>query len=742
MTTVYGAWVPNSTTTARMRLRCDYTVPTPSAGQTSITVTGTVYIEVRYGLSDSNNTFTWGGTLIAAGSSSKNINVATDGAQSLHTFSQAVTLSSGTQSKSLSFTLRGVEYVGSSNVAQLNFNVTIPAKVVNPPAAPSAFNFARVSDTRHDATWSATSTSTAPIDSFEIGRYRKGSGTTDYPIIATVSGSARAWSDTSTIANDVYDWRIRSVNAAGVSAWTYPPNDVWTTPAAATNVQLVKSGTDVTVSWTINARDATHQDLRIKSSSDGGLTWSAYSWIPGHTAFGPTINSRVVSGLSGAQIHKIGVVSAVTTPTTLYGYSADSAALQLLTPPLAPLILGPSGVISTQQAAVFLWDHQPVDSTAQTAAEVRHQPAGGSWTTASVATAETFTRAAGYFSPGVIEYQVRTKGQHATYGPWSSTYSFTVAAPPAVTINTPAGGAAISSNRLTLGISFSDPQGAAMTGWTADLYQGATLLESRSGIGSTSSIAFNTLLADSTAISANVRATSGTGLTSAIATWSGTTDFLEPPAPSITGVWSEEDGVTTLAINNPMGNGTTTSNPVSARIERTIDEGETWQIVADGLPINAGLGDDQVSLNTNAWYRVFSISAQGTETASSVIQVLTDTKKVVWLNSLDGQTRVKLYYNLSVSWSEPNDVVFEDYFGDKYPTEHIGIREHLNITVSAVLMNQESIWALQQLKKQRFIYRDFDGQTMTVVMDPSGIARARGIKVLRPVTLQLTKVGD
>jgi len=317
-----------------------------------------------------------------------------------------------------------------------------------------------------------------------------------------------------------------------------------------------------------------------------------------------------------------------------------------------------------------------------------------------------------------------------------------VAAPPAVTINTPAGGAAISSNRLTLGISFSDPQGAAMTGWTADLYQGATLLESRSGIGSTSSIAFNTLLADSTAISANVRATSGTGLTSAIATWSGTTDFLEPPAPSITGVWSEEDGVTTLAINNPMGNGTTTSNPVSARIERTIDEGETWQIVADGLPINAGLGDDQVSLNTNAWYRVFSISAQGTETASSVIQVLTDTKKVVWLNSLDGQTRVKLYYNLSVSWSEPNDVVFEDYFGDKYPTEHIGIREHLNITVSAVLMNQESIWALQQLKKQRFIYRDFDGQTMTVVMDPSGIARARGIKVLRPVTLQLTKVGD
>ena len=740
MTTVYGSWAPNSTTNQRMRLRLDYTVPTPTVGQTSITVTGNIYVEARYSFVDANNTFTWSGSLFSSGSSTKNINVATDGAQLIHTFSQAVTLTNSAQGKTVAFSLSGIEYVGTSVVATLSTTISVPAKALNPPAAPTSFVMSRVSDTRHDGTWLATSTSSAPIDSFEIGRYRLSNGNADYPNIANPDGAARSFSDTGTIADDLMEWRIRSVNNAGSSAWAYS-NDLWSTPAAASNVVLTKSGTDVTVTWQVNARDADSQDLRIKSSSDGGLTWSAYSLISGHTGLASTVTSRVVSGLSGAQIHKIGVVTRVNTPS-LSSNSADSAALQLSAPPLAPLVLGPSGVISTQQAAVFLWDHQPVDSTAQTAAEVRHQPAGGSWTTASVTTAETFTRAAGYFSPGVIEYQVRTKGQHATYGPWSSTHSFTVAAPPAVTITSPAGGAAISSNRLSLGINYTDAQGASMTNWYAELWQGAVLVETKVGSGSTSLITFDYLLPDATAISAKVSATSGTGLTSALATWSGTTDFLEPPVPSITGVWSEEDGITSLVISNPMGNGTTTSNPVAARVERTIDEGETWEVVADMLPLNAGLGDDKVSLNTYAWYKVFSISAQGTETASPVIEVLTSTKKVVWLNSLDGQTRVKLYYNLTVSWSEPNDVVFEDYFGDKYPTEHIGIREHVNITVSAVLMNQESIWGLQQLKKQRFIYRDFDGQRMTVVMDPSGIARARSIKVLRPVSLQLTKVGD
>lgn len=741
MPTTYGAWAPNSTTNQRMRLRLDYTIPTPTAGQTSITVSGNVYVEARYSFVDANNTFTWSGSLFSSGSSTENINVATDGAQLIHSFSQAVTLTNAPQGKTVAFSLSGIDYVGSSVVATLAATLSVPAKVVGVPAAPSAFVMSRVSDTRHDGTWNATSTSSNPIDRFEIGRYRLSNGNSDYDPIADPDGAARSFSDTATLANDVMEWRIRSVNAAGASAWVYS-NDIWTTPAAASNVSLTKSGTDGIVNWVINARDADSQDLQLRSSSNGGATWSSWANISGHTGLAPTVVNRTVAGLSGAQIHQVRVVSTVTTPTTLSSYSAQSNTLQLAAPPLAPLVIGPSGVVSTTSSSVFRWDHRDVDGTAQTAAELRHKPAGGSWTTVSVTTAEEYTRAAGYFAPGVINYEIRTKGQHADFGPWTATQSFTVASPPSVAITSPAGGAAINSNRLTLGLNYSDAQGAVMTSWHGELYQGTTLVETKQGTGATTTITFDYLIPDNTAISAKVWATSGTGLTSAQASWSGTTDFLEPPVPTITGVWSEEDGITTLAISNPMGNGTTTSNPVSARVERTIDEGETWQVIADGLPLNAGLGDDKVSLNSYAWYRVFSISAQGTETASAVIEVLTSTKKVVWLNSLDSQTRIKLYYNLAVSWSEPNDVVFEDYFGSIYPTEHVGIREHVNITVSAVLMNQESIWGLQRLKKERFVYRDFDGQTMTVVMDASGIARSRGIKVLRPITLQLTKVAD
>ena len=145
MTTVYGSWVPNSTSNQRMRLRVDYTVPSPSAGQTSITVTGSVRACARYSYEDVNNVFAWSGTLLGSGSTSKNIEVATDGEQVIHTFSVTVPLTDTAQDEYVNFSLTGIDYVGSSVVASVTASVTIPARVYFAPNAPSGETVTRIS---------------------------------------------------------------------------------------------------------------------------------------------------------------------------------------------------------------------------------------------------------------------------------------------------------------------------------------------------------------------------------------------------------------------------------------------------------------------------------------------------------------------------------------------------------------------------------------------------------------------
>lgn len=706
MTTVYGAWVPNGTTNQRMRLRVDYTVPTPTAGQTSITVTGSVYVEAGYSFNDSSNTFAWSGSLLGSGSTAKSINVATGGAQQIHTFSQAVTLTDEAQSKYVSFSLTGVDYVGASNVASVTATMTIPAKVVSPPNAPTGATVTRVSDARHDLAWSVSTSGTQPVTSFDLERWSLSTNT--YASIGSQPGAARAYSDTGTGADNEYEWRIRSRNAAGVSAWTYFPV-VWTTPDAPTNVVANRVGSDLVVSWTINALDATHQDLRSQSSTDGGVTWSAWSWITGHTAFSKTLTTRTVTGgLDPTKLHRIGVVASRSNPNIgipdLYGYSAPSAPVQLLTAPNAPLLLAPLGVVATNAATVMQWQHRPVDTTAQTAAELQYRLVGGSWTTLTATTAQQLTIAANTLPAGNYEWQVRTKGAHASWSPYSALGSFRVAAPPALTITAP--GATVTSNKLTLTVAYSDAQGAAMTGWSADLSQAGQIIETVTGTGATTSIPFQTTLVDGVAYTAQARATSGTGLTSAPANWSGTADFLEPPVPTITAAWDEPNGTTQLVVNAPApGAGEVAAT--SMDIQRSDDGGLTWATIAAALPLGAGWGDDMVALNLDAQYRAVSVAALGTRRYSTAATVTTTSQRV-WLQSAAG--RVWILHDLKVSPTPSQARVMETYLGASAPTAHYGTSRPLSIAVSGVWLDEELVQDEGVLFGVDVFYRDPTGR--------------------------------
>ena len=148
MPTVTGAWVPNSTTNQRMRLVIEYST---SQSASTVSGSGSVYVEAGYSFNDSSNTFTASGTLISAFSGSKSINVASNGRQKMHDFTFSHARGSSSASRSMAFSLTGVNYVGSSQKASVSALVSIPAGVK--PATPGSVTIARVSLTRVRVSW-------------------------------------------------------------------------------------------------------------------------------------------------------------------------------------------------------------------------------------------------------------------------------------------------------------------------------------------------------------------------------------------------------------------------------------------------------------------------------------------------------------------------------------------------------------------------------------------------------------
>jgi hypothetical protein len=84
------------------------------------------------------------------------------------------------------------------------------------PAAPSGLAVAAVSSSRIDLTWTDTSSGAT---GFRIERALRGES---YATIATLPAGSTNYSDTALAANTRYYYRIRAVNAAGVSAASEP----------------------------------------------------------------------------------------------------------------------------------------------------------------------------------------------------------------------------------------------------------------------------------------------------------------------------------------------------------------------------------------------------------------------------------------------------------------------------------------------------------------------------------------
>lgn len=730
MPSVYGAWTPSSSSNQRMRLRIDYSASTTAS---AVAVSGSVYVEAGYSFNDSSNTFAVSGNLAAAFSGSKNVNVGSGGSQKLHDFSGTIPRGSSDTSRSLAASLTGINYV--SGTATVSLTVTAPAipAPVAVPNTPWSLAVARSSDTRHTITWEVTAPTGKPIDSIVIQRYRRGSGSSAYVTVATLAGTARAWVDTSTAANDIYDWRIITRNAAGASAPAYTGSRP-TTPAAPSNLVAERSGNDVVLRWSRNAVSASRTDIQKQYVLPGGA-WSA--WENAVTNLSGDAWTYALSGLDGSRVWRFRVqaVSLFPPSTQLVGNSIASGSVQPLAAPQAPTLLAPTGNQRTG-AVSWTWRHNPTDTTAQTAYELQYREVGASaWgALASGSSTSAQSTTVTVSAAGLYEWRARTRGLSSTWSDWSAPSVVGVYSPPEATIVAPVDGdVGMSSNRVVLRWDFEDASGAAQTAFRAELLDSdGAVLETILGTSSKQA-AFRFELQNLTAYAVRVTVTSGTGITSAPETATFATDFIPPPEASISPSWAEETGLVSLTISNVMPTGSVPP-AVSNRIERSDDAGTTWVTVADDLPVDAEVSDWQAPLNSTPLFRAVAISDLGVETLGTAVQISTPSSDL-WLTTDTGAScRIELDLALQVTYGQAR--VIEDYLGAPLPEAHYGDSRPVQWRISGALIEGRGIEQDWRTLLGRDCYlREPGGQAMWVSIQPDGVSHSSQWIKERSVTL-------
>jgi len=421
----WGAWEGSGSN--RLRIGIDVSWEAITSGEAAATATIKVYLDVEGNWSDTQTiTMTGSGSGSTTFSNNQNNNSVLR-----YTDSYTYTYSSSSYGSSPGTRTFGASLSGAFNGATPSNSVTkaIPARPYAAPTAPSNVNTSRTSDSSIKTTWTNNDTNQRPWTGIDVQR-DDGANDVWNAIVGTPSGSATSFTDSDTGPNYIYRYRVRSKNSVDVSS--YVEGDlIYTTPAAPTNpLRTGNNGANQVITFTDNTSAAAPGTQNQIERSDNGGAWTIIvtlaknveTWTDTFPASNPSIKfkyrvrSRAVSGAQG----------------TLYSaYSAETTETAgVTTPPLAATNLAPANLaaINPSRTRDFTWQYNSSDTSAQTSFGVQWRVQGaGSWTViADVASATAkWTSAVGQFPDNsTIEWQVRTKGANAAFGPYSASAFF------------------------------------------------------------------------------------------------------------------------------------------------------------------------------------------------------------------------------------------------------------------------------------------------------------------------------
>lgn len=653
-------------------------------------VTGSnVKIAVYWKLGSGSSLYVSHAKLAVSGSTSYSAEVAINGAgtASHWLWERTITVSrkyGSAVNGSFTATLSG--YGGSTTIT---VPYSVPALPYNTPAKPTNFKAQRVSDTKFNLSWSASSTQDAPIQDFRFAK-RINNGSWQY---ASLSASARSYVDSTGAAPDSkidYALQTRNQNKQSDYVFVY---DMYTTPAAPSGLTVSREGLNVVLKWVNNAKYAKQIEI-----------WDSHVLL----ATVDSVSSYTVVSPDPSIPHSYKVRAVI---DGVYSDYSESENITLLTPPLAPTSLSPNGGYMPVGAAhKFSWIHNSVDGSAQTAFKLQIRVSANSeWLNLSAGDEVslpsednsrismdrvgpapiynyTYIRVEGY--EGQLQWRVATKGDHDEYSPWSTLALVNVVAPPTLIVNTPKTWETITSNTVTTSITTSDDD---LYSWTAILYpyDSDTPVATNKGVKPEGTTHVETVFKNLKNGSNYTISWIITGLVESMDfNQSFTVKYAAPRELTATGKINMSMGGLTFKIEDTGEDGEDVERFALYRYDTNNDSRE---LISDGVSLPTNVSDPIPVFDGSTEYQIVSYSALGQVAYGKIVlpsqPEITQLNNIVWINwGARNEFALGLIYNIDCELQPAREYV-KDYFfaGATKPVVFAGKQIRRTLTLSAYL---------------------------------------------------------
>ena len=454
---------------------------------------------------------------------------------------------------------------------------------------------------------------------------------------AWLPGSARAWLDATLIRDRVYRYRVVALDGAAESG-VVESNDVATAPWEPSGVRASRLATgDLEVEW-IDAAfaeerfEVEHEWNRDRPGAGRAILTSSVpgDWHERHRRVTYRFTPDLVH-----ETHRFRVRAANVAGVS--PWSAWSADLWGLAPHGKPARLRPDGGALDASGAVTLsWEIQPLDGSPQTAYELEWRERGAAtWNTTGRVTSTTASRtfAAGTFTNGkVYEWRVRTWGNHADPSAWSDVAPFRASPTPSVDIISPTASAQLASARMTVHwAAITGSGGGTQAAYEVEVVNAGSQVVARTlGHGTDSEWTTPPMMVPGD-YTVRVRIQNSYGLWSPVVSRAFSTEYVPPPASTLTVQWVPDEGHIVVAVVTP----TTAPQVVSLDVERSFD-GTTWETVAQDLPPTGDFVDPVPPIGRTIWYRAVSRSALPSTRVGDPVAVETTCEgSWIWINAGD-----------------------------------------------------------------------------------------------------------
>ena len=488
----------------------------------------------------------------------------------------------------------------------------------------------------------------------------------------------------------------------------------YNSPAAPTAISGARTAAS-TVRVTLSNTATTSTGLEVEASTDPADWTGAIS----NSYVGAGLATADVTGISGVYYFR----ARNTRGALVSDWSPISDPVVTLTAPNPPMLTAPTTAVWNYTASTsldFQWIHNPVDGSAQTAAQLQYSTDNGStWTTQTINSSDnhwTLTLTSSFLGK-TITWKVKTKGADASYSDFSSTRQILIAQQPTVTIALEDG----LGNDCTNGTLSDMPLGytAAISGTGTGTLVGGTFAAGNYSEDAT--VSGTTLTGSVTASEAQpengvtytvtITASMSTGLTGTGAV-TVTMSFADPQAGTL--AIGDQDGIETLTVGlEAIGAGEVAASSIS--LYRVVDG--VAVLIAEGLADGDTLIDRYAPLNTEYTYRVVTYSTAGAARATDFQHTI---RSAYWM-ALWGDSDVAYgRYNPSggIQLSRPKKT--RQYFaGRQWPVSYDGLNASETHTLSVLLETREERETFAQLIRDggRGVYKSADGYVFRADFD-------------------------